>query len=491
MRQAASLREPLLGSELGGGSVGRATSSEQPLTPTRGQNDGYKRDSEDDGVETAYDDNPPDESLRESTRAGYAEDEGEFEEDEGEVPGYRSEPMLATDAGARLRPQRLPPSCRHPMTSFGGKGGAKGGARGGGHGNNSAARRAARRDERLRLASGARSSPIPPLGSTPPSSSFGGGAATWEAATGAPPMPARCATAPVPGSASAGRLQQQDPLANIPRCTAYCVSLSLRLVGLDEWLQRQGWVCAWYKDGLNGVVHCAMGQADDEEQPHVFFFSYGCVVTWGLSENQERRLLDSVTRDHAHEPLPDDEVEFDDFGYVDGVGQKLSLLKDTIKLSSRETREKLAISFALAQSAKLGCFETTVEKTIQSTKDIPQKMAVDGKIKLNRKDITRQIGQLFVDRSSINLYSDILDNPDFFWEDDEWLPVYSRVAKYLEVDRRADVLNKRLDILKELFDMLATELHNSHSNKLEWIVIILIMVEVLFQVIQIAMGMTA
>ena len=135
--------------------------------------------------------------------------------------------------------------------------------------------------------------------------------------------------------------------------------------------------------------------------------------------------------------------------------------------------------------------EATVEKTIQSTKDIPQKMAVDGKIKLNRKDITRQIGQLFVDRSSINLYSDILDNPDFFWEDDEWLPVYSRVAKYLEVDRRADVLNKRLDILKELFDMLATELHNSHSNKLEWIVIILIMVEVLFQVIQIAMGMTA
>ena len=149
-----------------------------------------------------------------------------------------------------------------------------------------------------------------------------------------------------------------------------------------------------------------------------------------------------------------DEVEFDDFGYVDGVGQKLSLLKDTIKLSSRETREKLAISFALAQSAKLGVFEATVEKTIQSTKDIPQKMAVDGKIKLNRKDITRQIGQLFVDRSSINLYSDILDNPDFFWEDDEWLPVYSRVAKYLEVDRRevdigASIMNALVTFTEE------------------------------------------
>ena len=49
--------------------------------------------------------------------------------------------------------------------------------------------------------------------------------------------------------------------------------------------------------------------------------------------------------------------------------------------------------------------------------------------------------------------------------------------------RCSQVLNKRLDIIKELFDMLASELHNSHSNKLEWIVIILIMVEVFFQVL--------
>ena len=47
-----------------------------------------------------------------------------------------------------------------------------------------------------------------------------------------------------------------------------------------------------------------------------------------------------------------------------------------------------------------------------------------------------------------------------------------------------EVLNKRLDIIKELFDMLASELANRHSNTLEWIVIILIMIEVFFQVVQ-------
>jgi uncharacterized Rmd1/YagE family protein len=41
-----------------------------------------------------------------------------------------------------------------------------------------------------------------------------------------------------------------------------------------------------------------------------------------------------------------------------------------------------------------------------------------------------------VDRASINLHSDILEDPDFFWEDDEYLSVYQRVAKYLEVRGR-------------------------------------------------------
>ena len=117
-------------------------------------------------------------------------------------------------------------------------------------------------------------------------------------------------------------------------------------------------------------------------------------------------------------------------------------------------------------------------------------MARDGKVSLGRKQITMQLGQLFVDRASINLHSDILDHPEFFWEDDEWLPLYMRAAKYLEIDRRAEVLNKRLDIIKELFDMLASELHNSHSNRLEIIIIVLIVLEVVFQAVGLVMGIT-
>lgn len=67
-------------------------------------------------------------------------------------------------------------------------------------------------------------------------------------------------------------------------------------------------------------------------------------------------------------------------------------------------------------------------------------------------------------RSDVNLNSDMLDEPDFFWEDDEYEPLYKKVMKYLSVDNRVQILNTRLDILRELYALhiqfLSYDLHS-------------------------------
>jgi uncharacterized Rmd1/YagE family protein len=61
-------------------------------------------------------------------------------------------------------------------------------------------------------------------------------------------------------------------------------------------------------------------------------------------------------------------------------------------------------------------------------------------------------------------------------------------CKYLDLPNRINILNKRLDILRELLNVLETQLDNSHSTKLELIVIALIIVEVVLQVLEIALN---
>jgi len=42
---------------------------------------------------------------------------------------------------------------------------------------------------------------------------------------------------------------------------------------------------------------------------------------------------------------------------------------------------------------------------------------------------------------------------------------------YLEMGARTEVLNKRLDMLRELLDVLQQQMENAHAVKLEWQVI--------------------
>ncbi len=60
--------------------------------------------------------------------------------------------------------------------------------------------------------------------------------------------------------------------------------------------------------------------------------------------------------------------------------------------------------------------------------------------------------------------------------DDRFQAEYDKSIKYLDVDARINLLNRRLEVLKDLNSILMDAVHKQHSSMLEWIVIILIVV---------------
>ncbi len=97
------------------------------------------------------------------------------------------------------------------------------------------------------------------------------------------------------------------------------------------------------------------------------------------------------------------------------------------------------------------------------------------------------IGSVFVIRHDVNLHTEILDTPDFFWKDGEkYEGDYKLIMRYLQMVPRTEVLNTRLDMLRELLHVLQQQMENDHGVKLEWIVIWLIVVEVVLQAVAIA-----
>jgi uncharacterized Rmd1/YagE family protein len=52
------------------------------------------------------------------------------------------------------------------------------------------------------------------------------------------------------------------------------------------------------------------------------------------------------------------------------------------------------------------------------------------------------------------------------------------LAKYLDLQQRIEILGKKLATLQNMLDMLAEEQHHKHAAFLEWIIIILIAVDI-------------
>lgn len=265
------------------------------------------------------------------------------------------------------------------------------------------------------------------------------------------------------------------------RITLYCVGESIDRKALELRLRERGgsYLLQQYPDVLYGQVETAQDGGVDTA---VFYFDYGVIAFWGLIEKQERDVIRNIVTPCLIDPLPQREIEVDEFTFHYTVSEKPHIQNDTITINYRLANDhliKLSISHALAQSTKLSVYEERVMEIVESTKDLPEILATTGRVKMSRKHIAQLIGRVFIQKSAVNLLSTVLDTPEFFWSaPDSMQSLYKRVCEYVEYDERVEVLNNRFQVLQEMLDMLRDHQNNFHTARLEWVVIWLIVIEI-------------
>lgn len=239
------------------------------------------------------------------------------------------------------------------------------------------------------------------------------------------------------------------------------------------------------EEGLETILEEGGGGARrgtemSERVAEVFIMEYGTVVVWGMTEVEERRLLREL-RKFEIERLAAEDVESEELNWY--LADYSRIYNDVITLRRGSSYlTKLSLSHALAQSTKISLFESVIEGTIETTKDIPASIAESGKIGMPPGDIMKNIGHLFLLRMNIQLVGSIVDSPEIFWAQPDLEPLYSAARSYLEIPQRVELLNTRVEVLQDMLQLLKDQVTSSHSEWLEIIVIILIMLEIVLGV---------
>ena len=256
------------------------------------------------------------------------------------------------------------------------------------------------------------------------------------------------------------------------RCVSFCTASAYDLNALANSLKRKGYIIKQSRD----VV-----QATSIKKPaDLFFFSHGSFVCWGMKKPQERKLLEQI-QEFARGPTVN--MQTDHFCFRFGEDTSIDSHErfkiDVITLDSDNPQVKLAISYGLAQSIKLETFEDSIQDAIRTNSLLPEEIARRGMITLSRTSLFQRIGEIFIVRSSINLSSEYLDTPEFFWRNPNLESYYIMTKKFLDIPSRVTSLNQKLDVLQELLDILNSQVQHRHSSLLEMIIILLIVIEIL------------
>jgi len=256
------------------------------------------------------------------------------------------------------------------------------------------------------------------------------------------------------------------------RCVAFCTASAYDLNGLANSFKRKG----YYVQQSRDVVHIV----NPKRPADIYFFSHGSFVCWGLKKPQEQKLVQHV-KDFEVGPLAT--IQADHFCFRFGEETSVDAHErfkiDVITLDSDNPQIKLAISYGLAQSIKLETFEEAIQVSIKKNNHLPEEIARRGMVSVSRTSLFQRIGEIFIARSSINLSSEYLDTPEFFWRNPNLESFYIMTKKFLDIPSRVMALNQKLDVLQELLDILNSQVQHRHSSLLEMIIILLIVIEIL------------
>ncbi|KAG8253086.1 required for meiotic nuclear division protein 1 homolog [Homalodisca vitripennis] len=245
-------------------------------------------------------------------------------------------------------------------------------------------------------------------------------------------------------------------------------------------------------NGGADVIHAVANYQLSSELRHIYFFREGSVVFWNTPELECISVLDFLKQyqfGSYNRKLVLAEREIMTYSYASS--NKRSILDNNkFCISSgagvKELEinlDKFTLSNAMSLSVKLGIWEASLNKYIDSIEYVVEDLKNGKALRISRKEVTRKTGELFALRHSINLSSDLLDVPDFYWENDELENLYLQLCSYFSISRRTRVMNEKLNHCMELVELLTSHLSDRHHVRLEWMIIILIMIEVVIEVL--------
>lgn len=206
---------------------------------------------------------------------------------------------------------------------------------------------------------------------------------------------------------------------------------------------------------------------------------YGVVVLFNLNSIEETQLLESL-KPSIEEPIP--ELVFEQLSLAFQKGVKERLDGELLCLHDSSVERLQIVAEALAKSVVLEYYETEVSSLFERIKPFTTALQNRSIRPPKEQELLRYIGAtLLIEQKMLGIV-EVGEKPDPIWDYPELNRLYLRLEDEYELKERLVALEKKLSLIAKTVETALGILQRDSSHRVEWYIVILIVVEILLSV---------
>jgi len=217
------------------------------------------------------------------------------------------------------------------------------------------------------------------------------------------------------------------------------------------------------------------------EGQHAALFRYGAVVLFGLNPLQEVAFVDQlaslVGQPYAKRETEDARLRVDPAAEEALAGGEIVLHEATL--------ERLqVIADILAKSVVLAYYEATLASVFDAVEPFALGLRQGGSTAPRSRDLLRYVGDTLLTQHKMVGRVEVGEKPDLLWERPELGRLFGRLEDEYELLERRLALERKLDLISRTVETLVDLLQDKRSLRVEWYIVILIVVEIVLTLYQ-------
>ncbi len=214
----------------------------------------------------------------------------------------------------------------------------------------------------------------------------------------------------------------------------------------------------------------------------IFAFSFGVLVFVDVDPQERIAEIDSLSR-HLKVDLSERTVT-EEFLVKQNPNEK-SRAEFSCLIIDRVTRERMAVlALIVAQSAAMEYYERVVSEYKSRVLDVAQKVAISGSVNMSPKKLNMLVGQALSMRHEVMGVLHVLDKPDIIWDDDIMDKLYEDIRAAFDLPDRFQALEYKLQAIQDSLVLLVETVRDSRLYGADVLIILLIVLEVVFTLLQ-------